>query len=80
MIPYTKAHACGNDFLIVTEEAAQGQDWAQMAQRLCQRHTGVGADGIEFFHWTGPKSGRIRLHNSDGSEIGRASLGKECSR
>jgi diaminopimelate epimerase len=27
----------------------------------------VGADGIEFFAWTGPKSGRIRLHNADGS-------------
>jgi diaminopimelate epimerase len=67
MIPYTKAHACGNDFLIVTEEAAQGRDWAALTRRLCARNTGVGADGIEFFAWTGPRAGRIRLHNADGS-------------
>ena len=53
MIPFTKAHACGNDFLIVTEEAAHGHNWADLTRRLCARNTGVGADGIEFFAWTG---------------------------
>ena len=51
MIPYTKAHACGNDFLIVTEEAAAGHDLAELTQRLCARNTGVGADGVEYFAW-----------------------------
>ena len=78
MIPFTKAHACGNDFLIVTEEAAQGHDWAQMTQRLCQRNTGIGADGIEFFAWTGPRSGRIRLHNADGSIAEISGNGTRC--
>ncbi len=78
MIPYTKAHACGNDFLIVTEAAAQGQDWARLTQRLCQRNTGVGADGIEFFAWTGPKAGRIRLHNADGSIAEISGNGTRC--
>jgi diaminopimelate epimerase len=49
LIPFTKAHACGNDFLIVTEEAAAGHDLAALTRRLCQRNTGIGADGIEFF-------------------------------
>jgi diaminopimelate epimerase len=67
LIPFAKAHACGNDFLIVTEEAAQGRDCVDLARKLCARNTGIGADGIEFFTWTGPNSGRIRLYNADGS-------------
>ena len=78
MIPFTKAHACGNDFLIVTEEAASGHDWASLTRRLCARNTGIGADGIEFFAWTGPKSGRIRLHNADGSIAEISGNGTRC--
>ena len=78
MISFTKAHACGNDFLIVTEEAAHGHNWADLTRRLCARNTGVGADGIEFFAWTGPKSGRIRLHNADGSIAEISGNGTRC--
>jgi diaminopimelate epimerase len=78
LIPFVKAHACGNDFLIVTEEAAAGQDWAQLTRRLCSRNTGVGADGIEFFAWTGPQSGRIRLHNADGTTGEISGNGTRC--
>ena len=78
MIPFTKAHACGNDFLIVTEEATAGHNWADLTRRLCARSTGVGADGIEFFVWTGPKSGRIRLHNADGSIAEISGNGTRC--
>ena len=78
MIPFTKAHACGNDFLIVTEEAARGCDWADLTRRLCARNTGVGADGIEFFSWTGPRLGRIRLHNADGSVAEISGNGTRC--
>lgn len=78
MISYTKAHACGNDFLIVTEEAAAGHGWAELTRRLCARNTGVGADGIEFFAWTGKKAGRIRLHNADGSVAEISGNGTRC--
>ncbi len=78
MIPFTKAHACGNDFLIVTEEAAHGRDLAELTRRLCARNTGIGADGIEFFAWTGPNSGRIRLHNADGSIAEISGNGTRC--
>ncbi|MGC1424879.1 MAG: diaminopimelate epimerase [Terracidiphilus sp.] len=78
MIPFAKAHACGNDFLIVTEDAAARRDWAELTRRLCARNTGVGADGIEFFAWTGSKSGRIRLHNADGSIAEISGNGTRC--
>jgi diaminopimelate epimerase len=78
LIPFTKAHACGNDFLIVMEDAVRGADWAELTRRLCARNTGIGADGIEFFAWTGPKSGRIRLHNADGSMAEISGNGTRC--
>jgi diaminopimelate epimerase len=78
LIPFTKAHACGNDFLIVAEEAAGGFDRAELTRRLCARNTGVGADGVEFFAWTGPRSGRIHLHNADGSIAEISGNGTRC--
>ncbi len=83
MIPFTKAHACGNDFLIITEDAAAHHDWATLTRRLCARNTGIGADGVESFAWTnkektGPASGRIRLHNADGSIAEISGNGTRC--
>jgi diaminopimelate epimerase len=78
LIPFAKAHACGNDFLIVTEEAVQNRDRAELTRRLCARNSGIGADGIEFFAWTGPSSGRIRLHNADGSFAEISGNGTRC--
>jgi len=78
LIPFTKAHACGNDFLIVTEDAVADRDLSAITRCLCARNTGVGADGIEFFSWTGPKSGRIRLYNADGSMAEISGNGTRC--
>lgn len=78
MIPFTKAHACGNDFLIVTDDAVQGRDLAEVARHLCQRNTGVGADGVEFFSWTGTHAGRARLYNADGSIAEISGNGTRC--
>jgi diaminopimelate epimerase len=78
LIPFTKAHACGNDFLIVEKDATKNLACAELTRRLCQRNTGIGADGIEFFAWTGPNSGRIRLHNADGSVAEISGNGTRC--
>jgi diaminopimelate epimerase len=83
LIPFTKAHACGNDFLIIEEDAAKNLDCAELTRRLCQRNTGIGADGIEFFAWTNsssprPNSGRARLYNADGSVAEISGNGTRC--
>ncbi len=78
MIPFAKAHACGNDFLIVDEKAARGHDRVELTRRLCARNTGIGADGVEFFKWTGAKAGRIQLHNADGSVAEIGGNGTRC--
>jgi diaminopimelate epimerase len=82
LIPFTKAHACGNDFLIVTEDAAAGYDWADLTRCLCARNTGIGADGVEFFAWndirTSSNSGRLHLYNADGSIAEISGNGTRC--
>jgi diaminopimelate epimerase len=78
LIPFIKAHACGNDFLIVTEEDAAGYDKAELTRALCERNTGVGADGVEFFRWTSDHAGRIKLHNADGSVAEISGNGTRC--
>ena len=78
MIPFTKAHACGNDFLIVDEADAAGYDKADLAQRLCERNLGIGADGVEFYSSTGDFSARITLYNADGSVAEISGNGTRC--
>jgi diaminopimelate epimerase len=70
---FVKAHACGNDFLIV-----EGECDRELAVRLCARNTGVGADGVEFLTWTGERSGIIRLVNADGSIAEISGNGTRC--
>jgi diaminopimelate epimerase len=61
-----KAHAYGNDFLYLPWEQADGRDLPGLARDLCERHTGVGADGLIVFRHEGGRT-RMRLLNADGS-------------
>ena len=63
---FTKAHAYGNDFLYIEERDVQGCGLAALAREMCDRHTGVGADGLIVFSHT-HTGARMRLHNADGS-------------
>jgi diaminopimelate epimerase len=74
MTRFAKAHACGNDFLIVEGACDPG-----LAKKLCERHTGIGADGVEFFEPTGGLTGRIRLANADGSIAEISGNGTRCA-
>jgi diaminopimelate epimerase len=78
LIPFVKAHACGNDFLVIQENLAGGEAWDVLARRLCRRNQGVGADGIEFLTWQGERRGKIRLHNADGSLAEISGNGTRC--
>ncbi|WP_213806190.1 diaminopimelate epimerase [Granulicella sp. dw_53] len=77
MIPFVKAHACGNDFLII-EEALAGRRHAELARKLCSRNTSVGADGIEFLEHRVGGEFFLRLFNADGSEAELSGNGTRC--
>ncbi len=76
-IPFVKAHACGNDFLVIEETLAQGKH-AALARKLCARNTGIGADGIEFLERRQDGSLFLRLFNADGSEAELSGNGTRC--
>ncbi len=75
----TKAHAYGNDFLLLdTSQAGAGRlDAEDLARRVCARHTGIGADGLILFSRTAPGA-RMRLLNADGSRAEISGNGLRC--
>lgn len=77
ILPFIKAHACGNDFLVMEERVAERRH-ALLAKTLCARHTGIGADGIEFLDRRADGSLFLRLFNADGSEAELSGNGTRC--
>jgi diaminopimelate epimerase len=76
-IPFVKASACGNDFLIV-DGAHSSSDPAELTRQLCDRHNGVGADGVEWLFPDAEADVIARLFNADGSEAEISGNGTRC--
>lgn len=76
-IPFTKASACGNDFVLVEAANASG-DLSALTRRMCDRHRGVGADGVEWLFPDAEADVKARLINSDGSEAEISGNGTRC--
>lgn len=77
IVPFVKAHACGNDFLIVDGLYAPA-DLGDFTRRICDRHSGVGADGVEWLFPTSDADVKARLLNADGSEAEISGNGTRC--
>ncbi len=77
MVPFVKAHACGNDFLIVDGMYAPA-DLSEFSRRICDRHQGIGADGVEWLFPDAEADIRARLFNADGSEAEISGNGTRC--
>jgi len=82
VIPFVKASACGNDFLLVDAEVIAGDlppaDMAGLTRRMCDRHEGVGADGVEWMYPHASADVEIRLINADGSDAEISGNGTRC--
>lgn len=77
-LQFTKYHGLGNDFIIVETESPEA--WtAEQARSLCDRHRGIGADGVLL---VGPPSAgaraSMRVLNADGSEPEMCGNGLRC--
>ena len=94
-VPFTKMHGAGNDFVCVDgvgEPALTARDdWARVARAVCDRRTGVGADGLililppHSLPHSLPHSPpaakahvRMRIFNADGSEAQMCGNGLRC--
>jgi len=71
-----KAHAYGNDFLLVSAADLKG-DPAAFARQVCDRHRGIGADGLILLR-PSTHDGRMDLLNADGSASEISGNGLRC--
>lgn len=80
-IPFTKAHGAKNDFLLTWEAEAPAGDRAAFARAICDRHTGVGADGwmLVSAEASPEADAAILLYNSDGSIPELSGNGTRCA-
>ncbi len=76
-VPFVKATACGNDFLIIDFLHAPG-DIHGFSRGICDRHNGVGADGVEWILPAEDADLGVRLLNADGSEAEISGNGTRC--
>ncbi len=79
-INFSKIHGLGNDFIVINElkkEIVKGK--AAFAKRYCDRHSGVGADGVLFLSKSNIADLHMRIFNSDGSEAENCVNGLRCT-
>ncbi len=79
---FTKVHSLGNDFLVVdSDESGNIADLSAFAKHLCDRNTGVGADGLLLISIKDKPNGLVgfRIFNADGSEPEISGNGLRCA-
>jgi diaminopimelate epimerase len=74
---FVKMQGTGNDFLFV-EAAGRERDWGSLSVAMCERHYGVGADGLMLVLPSERADLRMRLFNADGSEAEVSGNGVRC--
>lgn len=78
-LPFYKYQGIGNDFILCdSQDLPIHEDLAQLAQRLCDRHYGIGADGLILREDSEKGHHRMRIINSDGSEPEMCGNGLRC--
>ena len=74
---FTKMHGAGNDFVVV-KSSDMNQDWSQMAISMCDRHFGIGGDGLLVLLPSDRADFQMREFNPDGSEAEACGNGLRC--
>jgi diaminopimelate epimerase len=75
---FSKWHGIGNDFVIVDGRKEQIDDYKQAAIEICDRHFGVGADGLVMILPSEIADFKMRIFNSDGSEAEMCGNATRC--
>ncbi|MBR1822046.1 MAG: diaminopimelate epimerase, partial [Clostridia bacterium] len=75
---FTKMHGIGNDFIIIDGFRQYVEAPHTLAKRLCDRHFGVGGDGLILAEPSDRADARMRIFNSDGSEPEMCGNGIRC--
>ena len=75
---FTKWQGCGNDFVVVDFLDKEPVDFAALAVRMCDRHFGIGADGLMVVCPPATADVRMREFNPDGTEPEMCGNGIRC--
>jgi len=76
---FSKLQATGNDFILVDILTDPGEgDWGELARAMCDRHFGIGADGLILVQDSTIADLKMRILNSDGSEAEVSGNGLRC--
>ncbi|MBN1177440.1 MAG: diaminopimelate epimerase [Dehalococcoidales bacterium] len=74
---FTKMQGAANDFVVVDARDME-RDWPELAIAACDRHLGVGADGLVLLLPSDKADFRMRIFNADGSEAEMCGNGIRC--
>ncbi|TAK64843.1 MAG: diaminopimelate epimerase [Dehalococcoidia bacterium] len=74
---FVKLHGTGNDFVVVDARALD-REWSELAAVMCDRHFGVGGDGLILACKSDRADVRMRIFNADGSEAEMSGNGMRC--
>ncbi|MBN2238755.1 MAG: diaminopimelate epimerase [Dehalococcoidales bacterium] len=74
---FTKMQGAGNDFVLI-EAGNKNKDWSKLALAMCNRHYGVGADGLLVMMPSDSADFGMRVFNADGSEADICGNGLRC--
>lgn len=83
-IPFAKYQGAGNDFLILDSQkvhallSATAYSLETFIRRVCDRHFGIGADGLFLINKITPTGGDVSFYNSDGSTAAMCGNGARC--
>ncbi len=74
---FTKLQGTGNDFILV-ETSDEQCDWSTLAVAMCDRHSGIGSDGLLLLLPSNNADFRMRMFDPDGSEAEACGNGIRC--
>jgi diaminopimelate epimerase len=77
VIDFVKTHALGNDFILVRGSAVSETRYSSLAQEICHRNFGIGADGLILWRQSGEVFD-LRIFNRDGGEAECSGNGLRC--
>ena len=79
MLRFTKMNGAGNDFVMIDNRAGDVRLQPEQIVRICDRHRGVGADGILLLEkGSNGADFRMRYYNRDGGEVEMCGNGARC--
>lgn len=78
-ISFLKMHGCGNDFVVTHVTNGALERLVPRVSRICDRRTGVGADGVIVVGESRDADLRMRIWNADGSEAEMCGNGIRCA-